>query len=78
MTTLTAAVPDLLYQQIQRLAEKEAVSLDQLITMALTAHLSAWEAKQYLDQRAGRGDWAKFQAILAKVPDIEPEEEDRL
>lgn len=39
---------------------------------------SAWEAKQYLLHRARRGDWNRFQAILDKVPNNEPDEEDRL
>jgi hypothetical protein len=31
-----------------------------------------------LEERAKRGSWEKFQKILSKVPDIEPEERDRL
>ena len=42
------------------------------------ALLSAWEAKQYLTNRARRGDWNRFQALLDKVPNSEPAEEDRL
>jgi hypothetical protein len=32
----------------------------------------------YLQARAARGSREKFEAVLAKVPDIEPEERDRL
>jgi hypothetical protein len=78
MTTLTAQVPDSLYRQVLNLASREAMSLDQLVAIALSAQLSAWEAKQYLDERAARGDWAKFEAILQRVPDREPEPADRL
>jgi len=60
------------------LATDQAISLDQLVETALAAQLSAWEAKQYLTNRACRGDWNRFQAILDKVPDIKPAEEDRL
>lgn len=78
MTTLVAQVPDSLYRQIVQLAGQESMSVDQLVALALSAQLSAWQAKQYLDGRAKHGDWAKFSAILNRVPDQEPAPEDRL
>jgi len=77
MTLLTARIPDALYQRILQATDEEAISLDQLVETALTAQLSALEAKQYLTKRARRGNWNRFQAILDKVPSIEPAEEDR-
>jgi hypothetical protein len=32
--------------------------------------------ENYLKDRATRGDQTKYEAILAKVPDVEPEEYD--
>ena len=78
MTTLIAQVPDSLYRQIVQLAGQESMSLDQFVALALSAQLSAWQAKQYLDQRAERGDWGKFMEILNRATDQEPVEEDRL
>jgi hypothetical protein len=34
--------------------------------------------EEYLEERAQRGDRAKFEKAMAKVADVEPEEEDRL
>jgi hypothetical protein len=34
--------------------------------------------ENYLKDRAGRGDRAKYEAILAKVPDVEPKEYDKI
>ena len=34
--------------------------------------------EEYLTERAQRGSRSKFEAALAKVPDVEPDEEDRL
>ena len=34
--------------------------------------------KKYLKERAKRGSQLKYEAILAKVPDVEPEAYDRL
>lgn len=77
MTNLNAQVPDLLYQQIASFAAKKKVPLDQLITTALSAQLELW-TKDELEIRAKRGSWLKVQQVLAKVPDVEPEEYDRL
>ena len=78
MTTIKAEVPDSLYQQVMALAKRENVSIEQLVTMALAAQVSALLTKDYLGQKAKQGDWEKFQQVLAKVPDVEPEEYDRL
>jgi hypothetical protein len=78
MTTLIAQVPDSLYRQIVQLAGKESMSLDQLVALALSAQLSAWQAKQYLEERAAHGEWRQFQQILDRVPDVEPTQEDKL
>jgi hypothetical protein len=34
--------------------------------------------ENYLIERAKRGDRTKYEAILAKIPDVEPEAYDRL
>ena len=78
MTTLIAQLPDSLYRQIVQLAGQESMSLDQFVALALAAQLSAWQSRQYLDERAERGDWGKFKEILSRVPDQEPVQEDRL
>lgn len=78
MTTLTTHIPDVIYQQYQQLAQRENMPLDHLIALALSAQISAWMTKDYLEERAKRGDWHTFERILARVPDIEAEEHDRL
>jgi len=40
--------------------------------------VSALKTMEYLEERAKRGDRAKFEAAMAKVADIEPEDYDRL
>ena len=78
MITLEAQVPDALYQQVKALAEQEQLTLDQLVAIALSAQVSAWTTKDYLAERAKRGSWDEVVKILAKVPDVEPEEYDKL
>lgn len=74
MTTLQAKIPDSLYQQLTQFVLKQKLSIDQFVTLALGEQL----AKGYLEERAKRGSWEKVQRILAKVPDVEPLEYDRL
>lgn len=78
MMTLTAQLPDSLYKQAEMLADKENLTIDQLVMMALSAQISAWMTKDYLKERAERGSWEKFKKVLSKVPDAEAEEYDKL
>ncbi|MEB3218948.1 MAG: hypothetical protein VKN72_22305 [Nostocales cyanobacterium 94392] len=78
MTNLNVPIPDSLYKQIEALAVKENVSIEQLVAIALSAQVSAWMTKDYIEEKAKRGSWDKFQQVLNKVPDIEPEDYDKL
>ena len=48
------------------------------VSIALSAQVSAWMTKDYLAEKAKRGSWDKFQQVLTKVPDVEPEDYDKL
>lgn len=78
MIKLTAQVPEALYKQVEALAAQENLSIDQLVSIALAAQISAWSSPNYLQERANRGNWETVQKLLEKVPDVEPEEYDRL
>ncbi len=78
MTNLNVPIPDSLYKQIEALAVKENVSIEQLVAIALSAQVSAWMTKDYIEEKAKSGSWDKFQQVLNKVPDIEPEDYDKL
>jgi hypothetical protein len=52
--------------------------MNQLIATALAEKVSALETESYLEERSKRADISKLNAILAKVPDVEPEEYDEL
>jgi hypothetical protein len=49
-----------------------------LLTIALSAQVSAWMTKDYIEEKVKRGSWEKFQQVLKKVPDVELESCDRL
>ncbi|MEP0885925.1 toxin-antitoxin system HicB family antitoxin [Trichocoleus sp. ST-U3] len=75
---ITANIPDALYQQVEALARRENISVEQLLTIALSAQVSAWMTKYYIEEKAKQGNGERFQQVLKKVPDVEPEACDRL
>lgn len=78
MSTISLRLPDSLHKQVRKLAEKENVSINQLITLALAEKLSALMTEDYLGERAKRGSLNKFRRAMSKVPKVKPEERDRL
>ncbi len=78
MSTISLRLPESLHESARALAEKENISINQLITLALAEKVSALMTEEYLGTRAKRGSKEKFQAAMAKVADVEPEEQDKL
>ena len=78
MSTISLRLPDSLHAAVRKLAKKEQVSINQFITLALAEKISALMTEEYLAMRAARGERAKFEKAMAKVPDVEPEAYDRL
>ena len=78
MSTISLRLPDSLHKQVRKLAEKESVSINQLVTLALAEKISALLTEEYLETRAKRGSRKKFERAMMKVPKVEPEEYDRL
>jgi hypothetical protein len=60
------------------LAQQDGISIDQFIATAVAEKVAALMTVEYLQECAKRGSREKFEAVLAKVPDVEPEEFDRL
>ena len=78
MSTVQVHLPDSLQHQLQTLAERDGISIDQFIATAVAEKMAALLTEAYLEERAQRGSRAKYAAALAQVPDVEPEPYDRL
>lgn len=78
MSAISLSLPESLLKQATALAQKENVSINQLITLALAEKLSALMTEEYLEERARRGSREKFEQAMQKVAKVEPEEYDRL
>lgn len=71
-------LPDSLQEQLRRLAERDGISVDQFIATAVAEKMASLLTESYLNDRAKRGERARFEAALQRVPDAAPEEHDRL
>jgi len=52
--------------------------MNQIIATAVAEKLSALMTEDYLAERAARGSRERFEAVLRKVPHVDPDEQDRL
>ena len=67
MTTINAQVPDSLFRQVQALINREQISLDQLVAMALNAQIALLATDEYLERRAKRANLSRVDELLSKV-----------
>jgi len=78
MSTLSVRLPESLHKRLKEMADKEGVSMNQLITLAVSEKVSTLLTVDYLKERAQKGDRRTFEELLEKVPDKEPGEFDKL
>jgi predicted DNA-binding ribbon-helix-helix protein len=78
MSMMSLRIPKSMYSDLKEIAEVEGVSMNQFVTIAIAEKIASLNVLQYLEKRAERGSREKLLAVLAKAPDTEPEEYDRL
>jgi hypothetical protein len=77
MSTLSLRIPESLHKELKKLSKKDKVSINQFITTALSEKITALETEEFLNERAKRGNLKAYQNILDRVPDDEPEKQDK-
>ncbi len=78
MSTLSLRIPNSLHEQIRHLAKRDGISINQFLASAAAEKMSALLTEEYIEERARRASLRKFQRVLKKVPDTEPEDFDRM
>ncbi len=78
MSIVQVQIPDSLHKSLADLANHDGISIDQFISTAIAEKISALMTESYLKDRAERSDRVKYEAILAKVSDVEPEAYDKI
>lgn len=78
MTTLLVEMPEDIEHAVEEAAMSQHLSPKDFVLRALIEKLSRTLKDPYLEERARRGNRKAFDAFLAQVPDVPPEECDRL
>ncbi|MBI4025093.1 MAG: toxin-antitoxin system HicB family antitoxin [Verrucomicrobia bacterium] len=78
MTTMNIKLPPSLHKGFVKLARKEKIPVGQLAALALAEKMSALMTDEYFSRRRRSGDRKTYLKVLAKAPDVAPDETDRL
>lgn len=78
MGIIKLQIPDSLHRVALKWVKKENMSLDQFVELVLVEKISMLAAEDAMENRARRGNCERFAKAMGRVPDVEPEECDRL
>ena len=78
MMNINLQLPESLHKRVREQAELDQVSINQWITVAVAEKMAALLTEDYLPGRAQRANRIRFEAVMAKIPDVEPAADDRL
>ena len=78
MTELKIKLPDKLHQKAREVSEKNNIPIDEIIAAALAQKLFRIIPDPYLEERAKRASGEGFSLVLSQVPDVTPENYDKL
>lgn len=78
MSMMSLRIPKSMYSDLKEIARVEGISMNQFVMIAIAEKIASLNALDYLGKRAERGSRERLLAVLAKAPDVEPEEQDRL
>lgn len=78
MSVVNLMLPKSLQEEVETLAVKEGISVNEFITLAVAEKTASLTTMTYLADRAKRGSREKLLTVLAKAPDVDPEEHDKL
>lgn len=80
MSALNLRLPESLHRQVRDLAQRDKVSINQFITLAVAEKVAVLTTLAYIEQRGQQGSREKFDRVLHKIAeaDLVPVDEDRL
>ncbi len=78
MSVMTVNLPDNLHEKAREVAASKNLSMDALITIALTQSLSRLVPDPHLEERAARATGNGLDDFLSQVPSVVPPEWDQL
>ena len=79
MSALNLRLPESLHRQVRELAQRDRVSINQFVTLAVAEKVAALTTLAYMEQRRQQGSRERFDRVLDKIAqaDLEPVDGDR-
>lgn len=78
MAELQLNLPDSIHSKISKIAKREEVSIDQLVVNSISNEIIRYETLHFFAECAKDFNEDEFLAALQEIPNIEPEERDKL
>ena len=78
MTTLTLRLPESIHLKIKELAKRDGISINQFLASAAAEKMSALLTKDYLEEEAKNSSREDFDKVMQAVPNVEPDDYDKL
>jgi hypothetical protein len=78
MSKLTLELPESFQRRAAKLAAAEGISFEHFVALAVAEKLSALESVELLRREVAGAKRENFEKYLAAVPDVPPDESDRL
>ena len=78
MTELTIRLPEILHQKVCQISEINHIPIDEIIAASLAQKLFLMIPDPYLEERAKRATGEGFSLVLSQVPDVPPDDYDKL
>ena len=78
MSEISVNIPNSLHRHLDEMARREGISTDQFVATAVAEKMSALMTREYSEERGREGSREKYEAALLKVPDVEPDEHDKI
>jgi hypothetical protein len=76
---MTLRLPKSLHQRVKEIAEGENISANQFVTLAVAEKISALLTAEILEARAARApDRKRYEELLSKAPDVDPDRADEI
>ena len=78
MRNLTVRLPDSLHEKLKEMAKADGISINQFMVLAAAEKMSALATEDFLREETKKGSRERLKRTLAKAPDVDPEDHDRL
>lgn len=78
MSTLSLRIPDSLHRTLKSAADRDGVSINQFVSLAVAEKLSALQTYNLIVDRAAKGSRESFLKAMSMVPAGEVAEEDNI